>query len=227
MGLLQMLVDQPDGHANIARLIRDWPQSNGDPLALLTKEFPEVATNRQTLQKWWTVNLARFAATDRYQGLTVAETDKQLQELLHVEMEVDKKGTKKTFAIGDFKEFRKVPASREALFERHTEILALAAKSNALLRPVVKEYEEIFALLSRGKAHGVAERLAKVEEYRAVVLRRTTEIADYLNWWEATQNKSRSGEFDTYLRTANEISEQDRKQKGPIAEYLDQLEQEF
>jgi hypothetical protein len=59
------------------------------------------------------------------------------------------------------------------------------------------------------------------------VLRRCSDIADYLNWFEATQMGSRSNTFDNYLKTANEISEQDRKQKSPIARYLDEFELEF
>jgi hypothetical protein len=227
MGLLQMLADQPRGHENLAHLVRAWPQSNGDPMALLAKQFPAVAGNRTTLQKWWTVNLARFAAVDRYQALTVAETDKTLADLLEVELVINKAGEKKTFAVADFAHFMKLPASRTTLAGRQTEIIALGTRANALMRPVVTGYEEILALLSRGKTHGLRDRLEKVEAYRAVVLRRTSEIADYLNWWEATQLKSRSGEFDNYLKTANEISEQDRKQTGPIGKYLDELEQEF
>jgi len=227
MGLLQMLLDQADGPHNLGRLVRDWPQSNGDPLALLAREFPAVAGNPQTLQKWWTVNLARFAAVDRFQGWTVPETDKALAELLRMEFVVNKAGEKKPFAVTDFAQFIKLPSSRATLANRHTEVIALSTRANALMRPVVSDYEQIFALLSRGKTHGLRERLAKAEEYRALVLRRTSDIADYLNWWEATQMQSRSGTFDSYLRTASEISEQDRKQKGPIEEYLDQMELEF
>ena len=227
MGLLQMLVDQPDGHVNLARLVRDWPESNGDPMALLAKEFPSVASNPETLQKWWMVNLARYAAADRFEGLTVADTDKQLAALLQIECVVDKKGTKKTFGVGDYAQFVKLPSSKTALSSRHTEIIALGTRANALMRPVLTDYEQIFAELSRGKAHGMRERLAKVEDYRALVLKRTSDIADYLNWFEATQMKTMSGAFDNYLRTANELSEQDKKQKGPIGEYLDQLEREF
>ena len=202
MGLLQMLIEQPDGHANLAHLVRDWPQSNGDPMALLAKEFPAVAGHSQTLQKWWTVNLARFAAVDRYQGLTVAETDKALAPLLQIEFVINKKGDKKTFAAGDFAQFTKLPSSRATLSARHTEIVALGTRANALMRPVVGQYEQIFTLLARGKTRGVGDRLAKVEEYREFVLKRTSRIADYLNWFEATQMKTRSGAFDNYLKTA-------------------------
>jgi hypothetical protein len=227
MGLLQMLLDQGGGHQNLARLVRDWPKSNGDPMAELAKDFPAVASNRQTLQKWWTVNLARFAAVDRFEGLSVQGTDKALTELLNMDVVIDKSGQKKTFAISDFAQFSKFRSSRAAVAARHEEVLALSTRANALMRPVMTEYEQIFASLARGKTHGVKERLAKVERYRALVLKRTSDIADYLNWWEATQVRSRSGTFDDYLRAANEISEQDRKDKGPIGAYLDQMEQDF
>jgi hypothetical protein len=227
MGLLQMLIEQPEGHTSLGHLVRDWPQSNGDPMALLAKEFPAVASRPQTLQKWWTVNLARFAAVDRYQGLTVAETDKALAPLLQMEFVINKKGDKMTFGIGEYAQFMKLHSSRATVGVRHTEIVALSARANPLMRPVMVDYEEIFALLSRGKTHGLRDRLSKAEDYRTFVLKRTTAIADYLNWFEATQMKTRSGAFDNYLKTATELSEQDRQQKNAIGRYLDQLEQEF
>jgi hypothetical protein len=227
MGLLQMLVEQPDGHANLAHVVRDWPRSNGDPMALLAREFPGVAGNPQTLQKWWMVNLARYAAADRYEGMTAADTDKALAPLLQIEFVLNDRGDKKTFAVADYAQFMKLPSSKTTLGARHTEIIALGTRANALMRPVVADYEQIFALLARRKTRGVRDRLAKVEEYRALVLQRTSEIGDYLNWFEATQMKTMSGAFDNYLKTVNELSEQDRKQKGPIGKYLDELEQQF
>jgi hypothetical protein len=129
--------------------------------------------------------------------------------------------------VADYAQFMKFPGSRATLASRHAEILQLSTRANALLRPVVDDYEKTFTLLARGKTHGLRARLAKTEEYRAFALRRTSDIADYLNWFEGTQMKSRSETFDDYLKTANEISEQDRKQTGPISQYLDALEQEF
>jgi hypothetical protein len=140
---------------------------------------------------------------------------------------INKNGDKKTFRVGDFAQFVKLRSSRAALGSRNADFIALGAKANALLRPVVTDYEQIFALLARGKTHGVRDRLAKAEEYRAVVLQRTTEISDYLNWFEATQMTSRSSAFDNYLKTAEEISEQDRKQKSAVGRYLDQMEREL
>ena len=225
--LLQLLTSQPNGRTGLARLVREWPRSNGDPVALLRKHFPALASDEATLQKWWTLNLARFAAADRYRGLSVDETEKELAPLLAIEIPDGKGGEKKTFAADDFAQYLKLPASRAVLAERHTLIVALSARANALYRPVLVDYEQTFALLAHGKTGGVRERLARIEQYRASVLRRTAEIADYLNWYEGTQLGGRSNAFDSYLKTASEISEQEQKRRDPIARYLDDFEQEY
>ncbi len=226
MCLLELLIGQPGGRADLARLLRDWPRSDGDPVALLARNFPALGTG-PILQKWWTLSLARFAVVDRYQGLTAEETERALAPLLQFELVINKAGEKKTFAVAEFDQYLKIPASRAVLAGRHAEIVALSTRANALSRTVVVGYEEIFSRLAQGKARGLRSRLAKVEDYRRSVLQRTTQIADYLNWFEATQMPSRSGVFDDYLKTASELTEQDRKQRGPIGQYLDELEKEY
>lgn len=226
MSLLQLLVEQPGGRANLARLVRDWPQSDGDPVALLTRNFPALGQG-PTLQKWWTLSLARFAAVDRYQGLTTDESDKVLAPLLEFEIVINKAGEKKKFTVGEFDQYLKIPASRAVLEARHAEVVALSTRASALYRPVVGDYEEIFALLGRRKTRGLRGRLERVEEGRRFVLQRSAEIADYLNWFEVTQMQTLSGAFDNYLKTAGELSEQDQKSKGPIGRYLDDLEKEL
>ena len=226
MSLLQLLIEQPGGRTSLARLVRDWPQSNGDPVALLTRNFPTLGQGPK-LQKWWTLSLARFAAVDRYQGLTTGETEATLAPLLELEVVINKVGEKKKFSVGEFDQYLKFPASRAVIEARHAEIVALSTRASALYRPVVADYEEIFTLLGRRKTRGLRGRLEQVEEGRRFVLRRTTEIADYLNWFEATQMQTRSSAFDNYLKTAKELSEQDQKHKDPIGRYLDELEQEL
>lgn len=225
--LVQLLVAQPGGRAALSRLIRAWPKSDGDAVALLKKEFPTLAANGATLQKWWTLSLARYAAAERYQGLSAEATEKELAPLLSIELPTGKKGEKQTFALGDYAQYLKIPASRAALAERQTLIVALSTRANALYRPVLTEYEQVCALLSRGKTRGVGARLARIAEYRTSVQRRTVEIADYLNWYEVTQMGVRSNAFDGYLKTANEISDLDKVRREPIARYLDAIQKEY
>ncbi|KAB2645439.1 MAG: hypothetical protein DVB27_10225 [Verrucomicrobia bacterium] len=225
--LVQLLTAQPGGPAALARLVRAWPQSNGAPLALLKKEFPVIAADEATLQKWWTLNLARFAAADRYRGLSVEETDQQLAPLLTLEIRTGQGSEKKTFDLTDYESYLPLPGSRAVLAEHHAKLIALSTRANALFRPVLVDYEAALALLARGKTKGVRERLASIRKYRADVLQRMSAIADYLNWFEATQRIGPNRDFDEYLKTAREISEQERKQRAPIARYLDELEREY
>jgi hypothetical protein len=225
--LVQLLIDQPGGRESLARFVREWPHSDGDAAALLRKEFPGLALKQETLQKWWTLNLARFSAWDRYTGMTAEETEKELIPLLQIEAPAGKRDPKRTFLVGEFDQYLKRPGIRTVLGERHSAIIALGSRANALYRPVIADYEAVFASLAKGSKRGVRERLADGEHTRVLVIRRTVEIADYLNWFEATQMGSKSDTFDSYLKTANELSEEDRKRANPIGRYLDDLEQEF
>jgi hypothetical protein len=85
MCLVQMLTEQPGGKANLARLVRKWPDAQGDSLGALAKQFPALA-ERANLQRWWTLNLARFSAADRYKGLSAEETNQNLEKLLQFEV---------------------------------------------------------------------------------------------------------------------------------------------
>jgi len=225
--LVQLLIDQPGGRQSLARLVRDWPRSDGDSAAMVRKEFPGLALKHETLQKWWTLNLARFSAMDRYKGMTAQDTEKELVPLLQIEAPPDKSGARKTFPVGEFDQYLKRPGIRAVLTDRHAAIIALGSHANALFRPVIADYEAAFAALAKGRKNGVRERLSEGERTRALVIRRTAEIGDYLDWYEATQMGSRSDAFESYLKAANEISEQDGKRSGPIGRYLDDLEQEF
>ncbi len=229
MCLVQLLIELPGGRANLARLLRRWPEMSDDPIGALRKDFPALAGEAGELQKWWTLNLARFSAADRYQGLSAAETDTELSAFLRFEIPVNKAGDKKTFAVSEYRDFIKLPEARHAMRSLQNSTVVLSARANGLFRPVVSEYEQIFALLARGKTKGIDARLEKVERYRQAVLHRMGDISDYLNWFEATQFGGRSDAFQSFLRVATELSasEQRARTSDPISQYLDQLQQEY
>jgi hypothetical protein len=226
MSFVQLLTEQPDGRRRLATLVRHWAEADEDPLAALGREFPALAGGAPIVQKWWTLNLARFAAADRLGSLTAEATDRQAAALLAFEVP-RKDGSPQRFTASEFAEYLKLPASRQVLAKQHAALVTLSARANVLLRPVLSEYAECFALLARGKTRGVRDRLDHAARLRESVTRRAGEIADYMNWFEATQMGGRSRAFDNYLKTANELSEQETKRRDPIARYLDELEREY
>jgi hypothetical protein len=224
--LVQLLLEQTDGRRQLASLLRTWPEGNGDSLAALAHEFPAFRGGAPALQKWWTLNLAHAASADRFLPLASGDTDRQIAALLEFDIP-QKDGSSRHFAIENFTEYLKMPMSRPVLAAQRGALVALSVRANVLLRPVLAEYEECLAQLSRGKTRGIRDRLEHASRMRAAVGRRAGEIADYLNWFEATQMGVRSTTFDNYLKTANEVSAQEKNRRAPIAQYLDQLEREY
>jgi len=106
-------------------------------------------------------------------------------------------------------------------------LLLLAARAHPVLRPIVQEYQQIAALLAAGKRKGLAERFARLKTTRADIVARMNDIDDYMNWFEATQSKTRSGIFADYLKAAGERRAPAPRRRDALSVYLDALEGQF
>jgi hypothetical protein len=229
MCLVEALLALPNGAQNMGRFIRRSPDADGDMLGMLGAHFPELADSQRSLEKWWTLQIARFSGADRWQGMSIAETEKELSGLLTLELPVDKAGRTQKFELSDFASFVKLPAARMALSVVRVKIVALSAKASPLYRPILGEYEQLCGRLSVRKTKGVADRLAGLERYRTTIVQRMGQITDYINWYEATQAEGRTGAFNQFLRRADEINA--KPPPAPvdprITEYLNSLEKDF
>jgi len=159
----------------------------------------------------------------------VKETEDHIVPLLTLEVVTDaKKGTKATFNLSDYRKFQKAPGAARALYTRANAFATLGTQANPLMRPVTLEYQRLFTELAEGKTHNVDERLKDLGNYRSMIVQRMDKIADYLNWFEATQMPEISGAFDKYMKAANAFeNEAPPKRDDPISHYVDQVEQEF
>jgi hypothetical protein len=220
--LLQLLLEQPNGRLALANFIRHLPLAPADPIAALRQDFPGLGKTTEDLQKWWTLNLARLAGADRYKGLSPEETDTLLSAILQLEIPPAKDGAPKVFDVADFPQYLKLPGSRDLLTEKHAAIVSLSSRANPLYIEIMADYEHVFSLLMKGKTRGVKDRLKRVAESREFLLRKKGEIADYLNWYEATQLDPSTRAFEGYMRIANDL-DTPRKRKDPISEYLDEV----
>lgn len=227
--LVGMLVVLPGGKSNLAQMVRGLPDSGGDPIGLLLKHFQALGASEVSLQKWWTLGLAHSSASNRFLGLSIAETEACIAPLLSLQVVTDeKKGAKSEFALADYKHYLKYRTARAALLSRANDFATLQLKAHPLLRPVVVQYQQTTASLARGSAGRAEASLRDASAYRAMVVARMDKIADYLNWFEATQMPERSGAFDDYLKAAAALENaQPPKRDDPISRYIDQVEREF
>ena len=94
-------------------------------------------------------------------------------------------------------------------------------------RPIAREYQQIAALLARGKRRGIAKRLSRLGATRQQLAGRMSNIDDYMNWFEATQMKSDSGNFTDYLKAMDQPQLSAPKRRDPLSAYVDVLEDQF
>ena len=224
--LLQFLLDQPTGAARLSAYIESLSRSSNDPLADLRLQFPGVG-NAGALDALWKSTVAKFASASRYEFLLgFGETQRRLEELLRTPIP-NSNARGKPLDLGKLGRIKPTAGQVPALRSLSQNLLLLSTSAHPLMRPVVVEYQEITQLLAARKRAKIPQRLALIEETRARIGSRMTEIDDYMNWFEATQLPTSSGSFTNYLKAAGQSSEPEKRRRDALSVYLDAVEAQF
>lgn len=219
--LVQMLIDLPEGRSQLARYIDNLSTGSTEPLVDLQAQFPALRGN---FNKLWESKVAEIAAAAKYELLSFAETAYRLDRLMKINIG---DAPVKVADLGGLLSHRKLAVSgKAALVRLSRELLLLTARAHPVMRPIVREYQEIVSLMAVQKWRHLAKRLADVETLRDRLIDRMTNIDDYMNWFEATQLTNKSGIFSGYLRAADSEGTHLRRH-DPLSVYLDSLENQF
>jgi hypothetical protein len=218
--LVQLLVDGVEGRTRLARYIDSLSNASNDPAADLKAQFPVLAGNTE---KTWQSALTRARGAQNYQLLTFIESERQLDELLRVKIP----NTEKSLDLNGLGGRKASAAEKVALTELARTLLLFIGQANPVLRPIAREYQQMAALLARGKRRGITKRLVRLQSTREKLTARMSEVDDYMNWFEATQLPARSGVFADYLRAASQPQVTGPRRSDPISVYLDALEDQF
>jgi hypothetical protein len=218
--LVQLLVDETEGRTRLARYIGSLPNPSNDPLADLKARFPLLAGNAE---KTWQSALKRASSPQDYQLLTFIESQRRLDELLRVKIP----NSQKSLDLSELAGRKASAAEKVALSELSRALLLFIGQANPLLRPIAREYQQMTALLARGKRRGIAKRLMRLQTTRQDLAARMSDVDDYLNWFEATQLPATSGVFADYLKAASQPQATRPRREDPISVYLDALEDQL
>ena len=221
--LVQMLLERENGAARLRQYINHLSASSNDPLADLEREFAFLADDAE---QSWQLALNQLKSAQTFRLLTFAESERQLDELLRVKISEPNKPMK-TVRLDEFIQYKPSASEKMALDELRRELLLFVPQANPVLRPIAREYQTIVALLVRGKRLGMAKRLSRLEATRQRLASRMREIDDYMNWFEATQMKSGSGNFTDYLEAVDQSQLQPPRRRDPLSIYVDALEDQF
>ena len=221
--LVQMLTAGPDDPRRLAHYIVDLADGSNEPLIILKSHFPCLAGDAE---KVWQSALRRLKNLDTNELLTFLEADRRLDELLHLKIsETNKPG--KVATLEDLSRRKISTDEKIALNQLNHDLLLFVAQSNPVLRPIAREYQQSVGLLARGKRRGVPKRLSRLEVTRQQLAARMNGIDDYLNWFEATQMNSGSGNFTGYLKAVDQSQVPAPRRHDPLSVYVDALEDQF
>ena len=221
--LVQMLLDQKNGAARLAQYIDRLSESSNDPLADLERQIPFLVDNAE---RNWQLALNQLKSLQTFQLLTFAESERHLDELLRLKIsELNK--PMKTVSLDEFTQHKLSAGEKMALEQLRRDLLFFVPQANPVLRPIAREYEAIAGLLSRGKRRGMAKRLLRLEATCQRLVSRMREIDDYMNWFEATQMKSVSGNFTGYLKAVDQSQLQPPRRRDPLSLYVDVVADQF
>jgi hypothetical protein len=183
----------------------------------------------EDLEKKWRSTVARFGEHQSYQLLTFAESERRLDELLQIKIS-DGSSNRDQPKAPDLSELARRKASRDekaAVDQMSQALQLLIGTAHPVLRPVAREYQQIAALLTRGKRRGIVKRLSHLDGTRKELTARMGEIDDYMNWFEATQMERESGAFNDYLKAASQSEISAPRRRDPLSIYLDALADHF
>ena len=225
IALVQLLLDE-GGRARLAQYIANLSHASNDPVADLKARFPQL---REDLETKWRSTVARLGEHQTYQLMTFAESDRRLDELLQIKISDGSRNREQPKTV-DLSELARRKASRDekaAVNQLSKALLLLIGTAHPVLRPVAREYQQIAALLARGKRRGIAKRLSHLDSTRKELAARIGEIDDYMNWFEATQMERESGVFNDYLKAASQSEVSAPRRRDPLSVYLDALADHF
>ena len=219
--LVQMLIDLPEGRSQLANYIDNLSTGSTEPLVDLQAQFPALRGN---FNKLWESKVAEITALAKYELLSFAETAYRLDRL--VKINIGDAPVKIADLAGLLSHRQLAVSEKAALMRLSRELLLLTARAHPVMRPIVREYQEIVSLLAVQKRRHLAKRLADVETLRDRLTDRMTNIDDYMNWFEATQLTNKSGIFSGYLK-ATDSKEIHLRRHDPLSVYLNSLENQF
>jgi hypothetical protein len=221
--LVQMLLDGKNGGTQLAKYVDHLSDSSSDPMADLKAQFPLLANDAE---RTWQLALNGLKSLQTFRLLTFAESERRLDELLRLKISEPNKPVKMV-RLDELAQHKLSAGEKLALDQLKRDLLFLIPQTNPVLRPIGREYQEIAALLARGKRRGVPKHLSRLEVTRQQLAARMSEIDDYLNWFEATQMNSGSGNFTGYLKAVDQSQLPAQRRHDPLSVYVDALEDQF
>lgn len=220
VALIRALRGLPEGGRGMAAFVASLAEEDSDLKALLAA-FPSLQGDASRLGKVWTLAIARDSAASGGQPMGIAETGRALKGLLDFSAPADPKKPELGLVTGA--EALPLVARGEGgaylMRQKSAELFALEFRAHPLLRPVIAEYRQLTTDLAQKPRRNVEKRLTENGKIYELLMQRSGQVDDYMNWFEATQLDTLSGEFFSITNPP-----QAERRTDPVTQYVDAVE---
>lgn len=226
--LVMALLGQGDGRKAFQAMLREVAAFDGEAPLLLRKHFPDLNLSEDSLAKWWALQMANMAEAPLTEVLGVVETERALAVALRLHV-VGEDGPVEIPGLEQWAVLVGLPPGDrvEAVRGAQDALVRLSYRCFPSFRPMIGEYQKILKELAEDEAKEIARRLAELDEQRRLMVERSGQGRDYLDWFEITRARRVSGEFTDYLRVIEELRRPADHADDPLSLYLDDMQEAF
>ncbi len=224
--LVMALLEQADGRSSLASFCSSVATFEGEMPILLRRHFPSLNLSEKSLAKWWALTLAKLSDAPLTDSMTIAETERQLEEALALHVELEGMTTKVPFDGRPVDEELGEAARLAAIRPAQQALNRLSYRCFPSYRPLLVEYQQwLVEWATEGNVEELEAALQELAETRAIMEGRSLRARDYLDYMEIAGASELSGSFDDYLRLKRDLAERPRvEKKDPVSGYLDRME---
>lgn len=225
--LMLSLSGQSGGKESLKRMLDQAVFSPMDGATLLKQNFPGLHLSKNSLHKWWALQLSKMAMQPMTECLTMLETDRLLTEYSQVPYYDSEYKTIIKVGPENYKVLMGLPQeTRRALLKpMQVNLVQLSYRCFPLQRKVV--LDNIVLVESLLKDHlpkDIDDRLLKLKKEREALLKIGTRSRDLVDWYTIVSGTQRMGSFDHYIRAMKLLREKKAPSNNPMSKYLDDIE---
>lgn len=220
VALLKTLQQLPEGPKGLGAFLDSLADDDADIKSLLAA-YPSLQNTPSNLGKLWTLSIARGSSSKSAEPYSIGETARALKELLEISAPIDPKKPALGLATGAaaLPSLGKSEGGPYLMRQKSAEFLSLEFRAHPLLKPVIQEYRNITTLLAAKPKKNVDKQIEENGKILDLLLKRTDQVGDYMNWFEATQLDTLS---ENFLDITN--PPQTPARNDPVSLYLDAIE---
>ena len=225
--LVLCLMNQGGGNEAFKRLLNQSLFNGLDSATLLKQNFPGLHLSKNSLHKWWSLQLAGMASLPLTESYGIIASEQKLKELLTLSLYEE---SKKAFVEIPPLEYEKLlelhPKVRKSLIDPVlASLLQLSYRVFPTQRALVVDYMTLLTHLSLGTPpadwKNTIKELEKLRTQHYEVGKRSR---DYLDWLTIVSSSGTTTNFEAYSRTLQLLREQQKPQSNPMREYLEAIE---